>query len=65
MKGTSRNKKSWKEKMVDQWSMLVHYYQEAVNSPSFKRWMKVCLEVCKIVISILFKKVLQDFFEDF
>lgn len=65
MKGTSNNKKSWKEEMLCRWDMLVRHYQRALASPSFKRWMKVCLEVCKILFSILVKKVIEHFFKDF
>lgn len=65
MKCTSKNKKSWKAEMIDWWDTLGCYYQQTLMSPSFKRWMKVCFELCKILFSVLAKKVVEHFFEDF
>ena len=65
MKSTSKNKKSWKEEMLCRWDTLGRHTQKSWASPSLKRWMKVCLEVCKILFSVLVKKVIEHFFRDF
>lgn len=65
MKRTSKDKKSWKEEMIGLWDALGRHYQQTLASPSFKCWMKVCLEMCKILFSVLVKKVVEHLFEDF
>ena len=65
MKRTSKNQKSWREEMTGRWDALCRHYQQASASPSFKRWMNVLLGVCKILFSVLAKKVVEHLFEDF
>ena len=65
MKRTSKKTKSWKDEMLRRCDMLDCHYQKALDSPSFRHWMKVFLELCKILFSILVKKVIEHFFEGF
>lgn len=64
MRNTS-DKKPWKEKMVERWDMLVQLYRTACNTPSFKLWMRVFFVVCKIVFSVVLKKIIEHNFKDF
>ena len=62
---SNKDMKSRKEELVQKWKNIISLYQKVKNNPSFKRWGKLLFEVCKIFLSVLFKKAVDDWFRNF
>ena len=64
MKNRNQENNVWKDEMVRRWEDLVLMYQKMQESPHFKIVVKFLLELLKIILRILAKKLLDALFDE-
>ena len=64
MKNRNQENNVWKDEMVRRWEDLVLMYQKMQESPHFKIVVKFLLELLKIILHILAKKLLDALFDE-
>lgn len=61
---TPKHKNSWREEMTERWCKLVILYNKVKKSPSFKLWLKILLELMRMILQLVIKKIFDHFFND-
>ena len=64
MKNHDQEKNVWKDEMIRRWENLVLMYQRIRESPQIRLAAKFFLELLKILLRILARKVLETLFDE-